>query len=205
MLRLLVSAIILACAVPAVCGKTKGEKEAQKELLARPSEVEINAASEQVKALLVDQMTANKWDISKDSQFQLVFDKAASGKSASGLMWGASLAGKNPSAMSINTYFSFVPREGATLVRFRFEITYTINEGRTVRQDAGERDYKPEILAVLDRIKEQFSTQQKDNTVAPAHAGGRFSFSGMFPRKSMRSPDANIFWISLTTKAIEPT
>jgi hypothetical protein len=164
LIRLFVIALILVSAVPAVCHKSKEEKEAQKELLARPSEVEISATPEQVKAALVDQMTAHKWGISKDSQFQLVFDKAASGKSASGIMWGASLAGSNPSAPSINTYFSIVPREGSTLVRFRFEITYTVNGGRTVRQDAGERDYKSEILAVLDSIKQRFPVQQKEPT-----------------------------------------
>jgi len=176
MLRPLVIALILACAaVPAVCGKTKAEKEMEKELLARPSEVEINATSDQVKAILVDRMTANRWGILTDSQFQLAFDKAASGKTASGLMWGASLAGSNPSAPSINTYFSFVPREGSTLVRFRFEITYTVNGGRTVRQDAGDRDYKPEILTLLDSIKEQFSAQHKDNKLAPAQTTKRYA------------------------------
>jgi hypothetical protein len=169
MLRLRVIALTLACSMSALCHTTKAEKDIQKELLARPSEVEINATSDQVKAILVDKMTAKKWGISADSQFQLVFDKAASGKAASGLMWGASLAGKNPSAPSINTFFSFVPREGSTLVRFRFEITYTVNGGRKVRQDTGDRDYKPEILALLDSIKDQFSAQQKDNPPAPAH------------------------------------
>jgi hypothetical protein len=168
MRRLLVIAMIFASVVPVVCGKTKEEKDAEKQLLSRPSEVEISAVPDEIKALLVDKMTAGKWDISKDSQFQLVFDKAASGKSASGLMWGASLAGKNPSAMTINTYFSFVPREGLTLVRFRFEMTYTIDGGRTVRQDnAGEKDYKPEILGVLDAIKEQVLSHQKETTPAP--------------------------------------
>lgn len=158
MIRLLVALVLLlGVSLPVVAQKPKSEKEIKKELLARPSEVEMGASAEQVKAALVDAMTSRGWEMSTDTQFQMTFSKTASGGSAWGMMLGASMAGSHPSNPAVDTFYTFIPRDKSTVVRFRCEMSYTVSGGRTIRQNAGEKDYKPEILKILDGLNEQFS------------------------------------------------
>jgi hypothetical protein len=144
----------------AIC-QVKTAKEIRKELLARPSEVEINITPDQVKVAIVEMMTGGKWDIGTDSQFQMTFSKLASGGAANGMLLGATLAGQDPSLPTITVFYTFIPHDRKTLVRFRFELSYSVRGGRTMRSSGGDKDYKPEILGVLDKINERFSADQK--------------------------------------------
>jgi len=144
-------------AMPAATGTDKEAKkrarEQEKAMQMREPVVDIAAASEQIKVALVDRLTADSWRLESDSQFQLVFQRDASGSEAWGLMLGAQMRGDDPSTPVVHVRFTFTPHgTGNTTVRFTNEMSYSTRGGRTLTTNGGA-SCKPGILTKLDRIK----------------------------------------------------
>lgn len=173
-MRIVVLTILIVLSLPLVVGQTKEDKqrlkEQEKEMLGRAPEVEIQAAVDPVKAILVRKMTATGWEIESDSQFQVAFSRAAETTGEVwGLMLGAQMRGDDPSLPTIHVRFAVTPLERCkTVVRFSTSLSYSVKGGRTLTsENGGMKTYKPRLLGVLDDTKYMMEQQPPDLGLSP--------------------------------------
>jgi hypothetical protein len=159
-LPIAIPTIVLLCSLPVVC---QSAKQIRKQQLQRPCEVAIAGTPDQLKALIIAKLAPRKWGVASEaegaSQADLVLSRANSkgvvGKEAMRVMIMASNDGSWPTQVhtTSNVYFTFARGDGVTIVRCRFDITYTDKFVPLAHAKGEEPDDKLAVLGVLDELK----------------------------------------------------
>lgn len=127
-----------------------GEKENNDRLKQQP-EIKVNADAEQVSAVIIKKMIADKYDLEKEDKHQLVFRKKIN-SGAAGFMIGV-LAGKetdNP--QEIITYILVKEGDG-TLVSARAAILYPNKNNQPIPRNVDNKKVRKVLWRNLDEIK----------------------------------------------------